>query len=547
MDAVQLQRNLAERINLADMLRRSAAAYGQKTALIDPYETASYSDLNRDVNTIASQLLASGVVRGEFVALLFKNSIDYFRLFFACSRIGAVALPLNPNLSVREYEHICKETTPRLLFVHGDLDHIAREVVGVVDSFEKVIATSPGGKRPDLTDFPARIEVAELSDFVAERGAEDYDSYLQTYLREVERYVDDRDAAQCIYTSGTTSAPKGVITSHKAAMFAAVSVAHHMRVTNEDVCLVLLPVHHVAGSNDSTFAYLMAGATTVLLEGWDATRVAEALQAHSITVSMLTGPMLMELSERNDSGQYDWSSVRLFVVGISALPPERADRLRELCPRVRMLPASGMTEFTGYQEALNPRHERTKADAWGDPTLMTDIAIMAESGALLPPGEVGEIVYRGPQCMTGYLGEEKMTRAAFAHGWFHSGDLGYVDDDHTVFFVDRKKDMIKTGGENVASMEVKEAIMGHPDVADCAVVGLPHPRWSEAVTAFVKPREGVSPSEESLRQHCEARLARFKVPKRIVFVDDFPRTASGKIRNVELRETYADLFVSPEG
>jgi acyl-CoA synthetase (AMP-forming)/AMP-acid ligase II len=175
---------------------------------------------------------------------------------------------------------------------------------------------------------------------------------------------------------------------------------------------------------------------------------------------------------------------------------------------------------------------------------MTDVGIMDGSGNLLPPQAIGEIVYRGPQAMTEYFAHEELTAESFKFGWFHSGDLGYLDDDHTVFFVDRKKDMIKTGGENVASVDVAQVVLAIEGVADCAVVGLPHERWTEAVTAFVQVSPGATISPEEVIAYCKERMAGYKVPKKVLFVEDLPRTASGKVQKVKLRKEFLELYTT---
>jgi acyl-CoA synthetase (AMP-forming)/AMP-acid ligase II len=529
MQPVATDLNLIQRVNVADIVRRSAAQYGERIAIISAIENVTFAELHNNVNQYARALLGHGVKRGDFVGLLFRSSIDFFRAYFACARVGATAVPLNPNLKSSDYEYIVEETRIRLLIVHGDLLPVAVDMQRAAPAIDLVVSSNcSGGSTPE--DLLGAMKWSEFVGLGTSSGV---------YLNDVEVMVDDRDSAQCIYTSGTTAAPKGVLTSHLAATFSAVAVAHHGRLTATDTTLVCLPNHHVAGLNNSVIPYLMVGATTVLLDGWDAQTVAEALERYRVTVMIITGPMMIELFERF-GGRYDWTSVRLFVLGISSLPADRAALVRELCPRADLLMASGQTEFTGYQEGMRPEDQDAKAGAWGNATMMTDVAIM-DSGAILPPQEVGEIVYRGPTAMTGYLGHRGETEQATAHGWFHSGDLGFLDDAGTVHFVDRIKDMIKTGGENVASMEVAQAIMLHPCVAECAVVGIPHPRWSEAITAFVKTQAN-EVTEAELLAHCRDKLAPFKVPKRILFVDEFPRTASRKIRNVDLREQYRMIY-----
>jgi acyl-CoA synthetase (AMP-forming)/AMP-acid ligase II len=528
----RLEHNLIQRVNLADSLRRSAALYPGKSVLTDPRGDVTYQRLHEDVNRVARGLLAAGVQRGAFVGLLFRNCIDYFRAYFGCARIGAIALPLNPTLRLAELTHIVGETKPAILIAQGDYSEVAGELCETGPSLERlVLAIRADGEEPTL---PAGSSYAS-SRFV---------DLLEGDGSDVEVYVADRDALQCIYTSGTTANPKGVITSHVAAMFTALSVAHHVRINDGGVGLVVLPVHHVGGLNDTTIPHIVVGASVVLLDGWGAVKAAEALQAHSVTNAALTAPMWIELINLNGDNRYDWTAIKTALFAIASLPPERSARLRELCPSAAVILCSGQTEFTGFEECQRPEHQFTKPLAWGDPTLMTDVGIMDDSGNLLPPQEIGEIVYRGPQAMTEYFAHAELTAESFKFGWFHSGDLGYLDDDHAVFFVDRKKDMIKTGGENVASVDVAHVILALDGVADCAVVGLPHERWTEAVTAFVQVLPGASIAPEQVISFCKERLAGYKVPKKVLIVQDFPRTASGKIQKVKLREQFGDLYTT---
>jgi len=514
---------MIQRANLSDCLRRTAALHPERAALIDDASAVTFGELHRRANSVARGLVARGIGRGDFVGLIYRNCTDFFDLYFACGRIGAIVLPLNPHLKEQEYSFIVSEAKPRLLVVFEDYVGVAERLAAQPGSSVATIIVRSGSGGSVNGHAPVRdLYDADESD--------------------VEMIVEDRDGLQCIYTSGTTASPKGVITSHLAAIFTALTGAHHMRVQAGDVGYVPLPIHHVGGLNDAALPYLTLGATVVLHDGWNAAHAAEAFERYSVSCTLITAPMWMELLALHQKNGYDWSAMKTCMVGIATLPPERAHALRSVCPNADVMLASGQTEFTGFQECQTPDHQYTKPTSWGAPSLVTDVQIMDDEGNLLPPDQIGEIVYRGPQAMTEYFAQPALTEESFAHGWFHSGDLGYVDEEHIVFFVDRKKDMIKTGGENVASVEVSMAILALDGVADCAIVGLPHIRWSEAITAFVEREPGATLTEEEVRRHCAERLASFKVPKRVIFTDDFPRTASGKIQKVKLRDTYARLY-----
>ncbi|HEY8488178.1 MAG TPA: AMP-binding protein, partial [Thermaerobacter sp.] len=315
----------------------------------------------------------------------------------------------------------------------------------------------------------------------------------------------------------------------------------------DDVFLLVLPIFHCAALNAILIPTLLVGGTAVFLRKYDVRDVMDALERYRVTHVLLLPMMWQELIQQPDAGQRDFSSVRRCLYAMAPMAPERIAEIRRFFPNADVVLGSGQTEFTPPTVFQRPHHQDTKPASWGLPTVMTDVRIMDDQGNLLPRGQVGEIVYRGPQCMTAYWNNPEATAEAFRHGWFHSGDVGWMDEEGVVWFTDRKKDMVKTGGENVASIEVERALLAHPAVAECAVVGLPHERWGEAVTAFVLLKPGARAAEAELIAHCRERLAGFKVPKRVVFVDGFPRTGTGKIQKHVLRQEHQGLYAGPAG
>lgn len=513
------------RVNVADILRRSSAKFPARTAVDDGESLLTYSQLQSAVNRVANGLLGTGLRSQDFVAIMTGNRMAAIETYLACARGGLVALPLSPGLGLNELTHIFAQARPRAIVasraVIPSLSALAEEVpdLGVVYLIDD----------PEDDDL-AVLDAARFSDLAAE---DESDVWADS---------GDRDAVQCLYTSGTTAAPKGVLTSHLAVTFTSIAVAYDMHLTEDDVTLVPLPLNHVAALNAILTAHLLAGGAVHFMQAWDAARAAAEIERLGVTNMVLTGPMWTEVVTRAREDGRDISSLRRCIVGMANLAPDRAEQLRALAPKADITLASGMTEFTSWQVAVRPADQETKALSWGSPSLMTEVAVMDESGNLLGPNTPGEIVYRGPTAMNGYLNLEEEGEKLCDNGWFRSGDLGYLDEDHTLWFVDRLKDMIKTGGENVASIEVAEALFSHPEVLDCAVVGLPHERWSEAITAFVKVKDGSPVSGEGLIEHCRSRLSVYKVPKRVILVDEFPRTSSGKIQKAKLREEHADLY-----
>lgn len=289
-------------------------------------------------------------------------------------------------------------------------------------------------------------------------------------------------------------------------------------------------------------AGLVCAGVSVLMKAFEVREAARLIEQHRVNMFVFLPMMYGELLADEEARSRDFSSVRKALYAMAPMPEERLKAIHELLPNADVILGSGQTEFTPATCLIRPEHQWSKAGSWGTATPMTRIAIMDDDGNLLPRGEVGEIVYRGPQLMNGYLNQPEQTQESFKHGWFHSGDIAWMDEDGAVWFTDRKKDMIKTGGENVASIEVERCLMEHPAVAEAAVIGLPHPRWGEAVTAAVVLKPGASADEAVLMEHCRQMLGGFKVPKSILVQTEFPRTGTGKIQKHIIRKQLQDLF-----
>jgi acyl-CoA synthetase (AMP-forming)/AMP-acid ligase II len=298
---------------------------------------------------------------------------------------------------------------------------------------------------------------------------------------------------------------------------------------------VVLPLFHVTGLDALVLPVLATGGTVLLYQGFDAAVIAGAIEQYQATHLVFIPTMWEAMLTQLEREPVDTRSVEIGLYAMSPMSLERLDAMRAAFPNADILLASGMTETTPASEVQWPAHQRAKHGSWGSPSITTDVRIMDSDGTLLGPGEEGEIVYRTPQLMSQYWQNPAANREAFAHGWFHSGDIGYVDEDGVVWFTDRLKDIVKTGGENVSSLEVEQVILQHPGVLECAVVGRPHERWGEAVIACVVPVDGVVLAEAEVIAHCKQRLAGYKVPKRVDFHNSLPHTATGKVEKHKLR------------
>ena len=355
-------------------------------------------------------------------------------------------------------------------------------------------------------------------------------------------FVDDQDALSYLYTSGTTSFPKGVVGSHKAIYLESMSGALDSGWRSGDRFAAMMPMFHTAQLNAFCTPAVMVGATIYVMRGFDPAVLLNLVQDEQITQIFGLPMMYRAMLDHPAFGGYDLSSLRRAVYAMAPMPDDLIRRCLDGfgCDFALLF---GQTEMSPCTTLFRPEHQLSHIGAVGTPLIGVQVAIMGPDGGLLPPGEAGEIVYRGPSTMSGYLHDEEATDTAFAHGWFHSGDVGYFGDDGVLWFTDRHKDVIKTGGENVASIEVEKAIYAaDPRVAETVVVGLPHQRWSEAITAFVVPRPGETIDPAELIAALKERLDGFKVPKAVILVGQLPKTSTGKIQKNVVRSEHATYY-----
>lgn len=520
-----LERNLIERVAVGDILTRSADLFPGRPAVIEPSGALSYHELAVCSDRLAHALLALGLKRQDVVAVIAGNCRELLITYFACAKAGLVCLPINIYLHSKEIAYCLNDSRAELLIAEAGLVETARSLPEQVPSLRGVYWI--GGPSAEVPKSAGSFEALLAS------GRDG----------EMEVVIGDRDPVQLLYTSGTTASPKGVLTSHLAVTLTAMSNALANRMSHETSALGVLPLFHVAQLNATSLPVLFAGGTLVLERRFEAARVGELIERQGISMLVLLPMMYSALQEAR--GGRPLPSVTRAIYTIATMPEERLEAIHSLFPFADVVSGAGMTELprSTYQR---PDHQWSKAASWGTATAATRIAIMDAEGRRLSRGGIGEIVYRGPQVMNGYLNLPDKTAKAFAHGWFHSGDLGWIDEDGAVWFTDRKKDLIKTGGENVASVEVERCLLKHPAVSEAAVVGVPHPRWSEAVVAVVILKLGEQVDEAGLIAFCREHLAIFKVPKAIRVLETLPLTSNGKVKKQWIRNELIGLFADAE-
>ena len=508
------------RQTLGDLLRRTRQRFPQKTAIRCGATVWTYAEFDQVCSRLAAGLAATGVGPGDRVAILARNSHAFAALRFALARVGGVLVPINFMLSAAEAQFILQHSAAKLLCVDSEFAETA-----------KIAARETGVER--LVWLPSEEATAPAE------GMEPYDALLQHGANPPARELDASMPAQIIYTSGTESRPKGAVLTHEAVIAEYVTCLVDAEIAERDVVLHALPLYHCAQLDVFFGPCVYVGATNVitgrpaadnLLRLMATQRISSFFAPPTVWISLLRSPLF--------DGS-DLSALAKGYYGASIMPVEVLKELQRRLPRVRLWNLYGQTEIAPVATVLKPEDQLRKAGSAGRPALNVETRVVDDNMNDVAPGAVGEIVHRSPQLLLGYYHDEERTRSAFEGGWFHSGDLATLDEDGYITIVDRKKDMIKSGGENVASREVEEVIYGLDGVSEVAVIGLPDARWIEAVTAVVVAKPGHRVDERSVMVHCQGKLAPFKQPKRIIFCEALPKNPSGKLLKRELRSRYA--------
>ncbi|GAA2210884.1 acyl-CoA synthetase [Nonomuraea monospora] len=496
---------------IGDLLRRTAARHPAKTAVVFGDLRQSYADLDLAVNRTANALAARGVGKGDRFAVLSHNNHAYVVAYFALARLGAISVPINFMLGAEEVAYILRHCGATGMLAEEALLPVAAVAVTPEVAVRGVIGAGRDGWEP----------------FTAWSSFEDGS--------EPQVEIADDDPIQLMYTSGTESRPKGATLSSRSLIAQYVTCVVDGEMSADDVEVHALPLYHCAQLHCFLTPGVYLGATNIILPGPSPAAILATIEGERATKLFCPPTVWISLLRHPDFDRRDLSSLRKGYYGASIMPVEVLKEIATRLPDVRLFNFYGQTEMAPVATILGPDEQLTRLGSAGRPALNVETRIVDDADRPVPPGVVGEIVHRSPHAMLGYWNDPDKTAEAFRGGWFHSGDLGVMDEDGYLSVVDRKKDMIKTGGENVASREVEEAVYQHPAVAEAAVFGIPDEKWIEAVTAAVVLREGAGVTEQELITFLRERLAPFKTPKRIVFLESLPKNASGKVLKRELR------------
>jgi fatty-acyl-CoA synthase len=487
------------------MLERSARRTPERLALTFADRRWTYAELDRAAGRVAASLLRLGLRHGDRVAALGKNSDAYLLLFLGCARAGLVHVPINFNARGDELAYLLTQSGPRVVFEDAALAGSVDAVAGAVGDL----------RRASLRDDVLRWALDEDGPVHEEAG------------------VDDDDLVQLLYTSGTTAQAKGAMLTHRALVHEYMSCIAALDLTADDVPLHALPLYHSAQMHVFLMPSLAVGATNHLLEAPDLDDVFARVARDGVTSLFLPPTVWVGVAGHPRLAHADLSALRNAYYGASIMPVPVLDRLRARLPQVGFYNCFGQSEIGPLATVLRPEEHDERPDSVGRAVLFVETRVVDADMRDVAVGELGEVVYRSPQLCCGYWDMPEATAEAFAGGWFHSGDLVRADEQGYMVVVDRIKDVINTGGVLVASREVEDALYAHPAVAEVAVVGLPHERWIEAITAVVVLQEDAEPPE--LLAFARERLAAHKVPKAVHIADELPKNASGKLLKRELR------------
>ncbi|MDQ3785946.1 MAG: acyl-CoA synthetase [Actinomycetota bacterium] len=510
----------ARQHSVGDLLHRTARRTPDKLAVVSGDLRATYAEFDTAVNRAANALAARGLAKGDRLALLSHNCWQYAVLAYATARLGVVLVPVNFMLTGPEVGYILEHSGASGIVAEDALVPVAEAAIG--DRSLGIRAVIP------LTG--------------ASSDWENVDDWWRTGPSTAPDVpVEDDDPLRLMYTSGTESRPKGVMLSSRSLISQYVSCAIDGEMSADDVEVHALPMYHCAQLDCFFSVDVYLGATSIILPGPDPATLLATIERERVTKLFCPPTVWISLLRHPAFDTTDLSSLRKGYYGASPMPVEVLKELRERLPDVRLWNFYGQTEMAPLATILRPHEQLSRAGSAGRASVNVETMLVDDAGKPVPPGEIGEIVHRSPHAALGYYNDEEKTAEAFRDGWFHSGDLGVMTEDGYLSVVDRKKDMIKTGGENVASREVEEAIYELDGVAEVAVFGISHPHWIEAVTAVVVPKPGASVTADDVRAHAKGRLAGYKQPKYVVIADALPKNPSGKILKRELRSAHADL------
>ncbi len=516
-------------MNTTDFLIIAAAICPDRDAMVFEGKRWTYSQTSERVNRLANALLKFGVNKGDRVAMLQVNCPEIIESYFATAKIDGIFVPLNFRAKADELSYMLGNAEARVLFVGKRYLDMARAMLPNLPTVQKCICLE--SKEADMPFYNELINESSADEVFSDIG--------------------DDDITILMYTAGTTGRPKGVPLRHDAFVSYILGNVEPASPEAEERNLLTVPLYHVAGIQ-GMLAAIYGGRTLVMMKQFEVKEWLETVQQEKATRAMLVPTMLKNVIDFQDFTKYDLSSLQVITYGAASMPFEVISKAIRVMPRVKFINAFGQTETASTITALGPEdhviegtdEEKEKklkrlSQSIGKPLPDVEVKILDEQGKELPPLEIGDIVAKGPRIMTGYWHDEQKTKQAFTpDGWLITSDRGWKDEDGYIFLAGRGDDMIIRGGENISPEELEDVLHSHPKVEEAAVVGVPDPEWGQVPLAVIVLKKGEKATAEELMEYCRAKLASFKRPRSVVFVDSLPRNPMGKVLRKALREQY---------
>ena len=508
-------------MNIAWWVKRWSELHPHKTAVIFEESHISYLELHQKVNRACCWLQSLGIEKGDRVAVMLNNCPEFLELFLACSRMGALFVPINYRLAAPELEYTLTNSRPRL-FVFGD--EFAETVLSLDLNRRRTLML--------LAGIPGCVVADDILDY---RGESASCEGQQPFLTDLMAPAVPEEAHVIMYTSGTTGQPKGAVLSHRKTFFNCLNADIFFKLHFDDIMLIVLPLFHSGGLFIQASPVIYKGATMILHKSFDPHRTYSDIRKFQVTKFLGVPTVYKSLVKAATGHKTAQSSLKVCAIGGEKLTPELMAQFKDAGFSLRQI--MGQTETS----ILLWAHEKDvvrKPGSVGKPVFHAEVRIVDRQGRASDPGQVGEIVVRGSIMMTEYWQDPVKTEDTIRGGWLHTGDLARMDEDGYFYLIDRAKDMFISGGENVYPAEIERVLRKHSAIEDIAVVGVPDETWGEVGYAFVIAKPGADFKSEDLIDYCDGQLARYKWPQKILIAEEFPRTALGKVRKTVLKEKY---------
>lgn len=497
-----------------DLFLRSNHRYPEKICLIDGEQKYTYSEVNGEANRLANAMQGLGIQKGDKIALLSKDRKEFVLTYVGLSKMGAVIVPLNYRCVARELEYMLTDCGAKGLVFEAEYDQTVAQMKGNLPGLLHYISLG----KSDLA------------------FATPYNGLLSSFSsQEPNVEVLEDDECAIIYTSGTTGKPKGAVITHRTRVWCTVNLLLDGSVEEGAVALQASPLFHAGAQNISLLPHLALGGTIVVMPRLDALEVAKVIERQKVTHIVTVPTILHNLLETGAVDQYDISSLRKIYYGGSSIRLEDLEIFLQRFPQVEFFQGYGLTESTQLT-VLKPQDQRPKFGCTGRAHTLVDLRVVDEQDRDVKPGQTGEVVTRGPHVMKEYLNLAVETEKAFKSGWFHTGDVARIDEQGFITIVDRKKDVIISGAENIYPKEIEIVLHSHPKIKEAAVFGIPDEKWGESVCAAIILKENERITEEEIISYCKENLAAYKKPRTVRFVESLPRNPLGKVRKDELKK-----------